>query len=55
MSVEKIMERWEVEYDILDKKDRTPEEQEVFYKLGVRLGYITPKRNEEIECVGCGS
>jgi len=50
-----LEKEWEEQYRQLKFKSRTPEEEEQYYKLGVRLGWITPKRNADIECIGCGS
>jgi hypothetical protein len=50
-----IEQEWEREYNYLKGLvGRSLEEEERFYKLKVRLGYVSPINNE-ISCEGCGS
>jgi hypothetical protein len=48
-------QEWQEEYNYMTGLiGRTPEEEERFYQLKVRLGYVSPVNND-IECFGCGS
>jgi hypothetical protein len=50
-----LEQEWESDYRELKKLiSRTEEEERMYHKLKVRLGYVS-QINNDIECFGCGS